>query len=660
MEEKPGVGQEPKREGIKPKDIMIEDFEATPRELGRKTNLLLGISMVALSIFQLYTSYVGPFPDLIQRGIHLLFILPAAFIMYAGFPRSPKKNKIQISDWIFIIMAIATVLWVLFNYDRIMRNPGDSTTIDLWFAPLLIIVILEATRRILGMALPVIVLLLIVYAFAGPYLPGMWAHRGFSLGMVLQSLYLEPDGIFGFMVGISANVIAGFLIFGLFLSETGGGETFVDLAKRLAGRSHGGPAKVSCFSSAFFGTISGSAVANVVVDGVFNIPLMKSLGYKKEFAAAAEATNSAGGQLMPPVMGAGAFIMAEMLGVPYVKIALAAAIPAFLYYLGCYVGIHFWAQKLHLKPLPPEEIPSFRKKILPRSAPFVIPVAILIYFLSIGRNPALSVFYSVILGMACFLILPNPSHNFSSKIKVIIKSLDLGGRSIVMVAALCTCAQMVVGMLTVTGLGIKISEAVVTLSAGNVMACLFFTMIVAIILGMGVPTTAAYVIAASVCVPPLLKLGVPALSAHMFAFYFAIISAITPPVCAAVFVASAIAQSNWVKTAFIACRLGLAGFLIPFMFYYAPTLLLQGEVSHIIQNSITAAFGIIALSAGIMGFLRKPLSWLERFFIIIAGLMFVDPGTLTDIAAALIFGYMYFSQRFNFSLKSWIKNRGRI
>jgi TRAP transporter 4TM/12TM fusion protein len=528
-------------------------------------------------------------------------------------------------------------------------------------APLLIIVILESTRRILGLALPIIVALLIAYAFAGPYLPGMWAHRGFSVGMVLQSLYLEPDGIFGFMVGISANVIAGFLIFGLFLSDTGGGETFVDLAKRLAGRSHGGPAKVSCFSSAFFGTISGSAVANVVVDGVFNIPLMKSLGYKKEFAAAVEATTSSGGQLMPPVMGAGAFIMAEMLGVSYAKVAFAAAIPAFLYYVGCYAGVHFWAQKLHMKPLPPEEIPSFRKRILPRSAPFVIPVAILVYFLGIGRNPALSVFYSVILGMACFLILPNASHhNLASKIRVIIKSLDNGGRSIVMVAVLCACAQMVVSMLTVTGLGIKISEAVVTLSAGNVLACLFFTMIVAIILGMGVPTTAAYVIAASVCVPPLLKLGVPALSAHMFAFYFAIISAITPPVCAAVFVAAAIAQSNWVKTAFIACRLGLAGFVIPYMFYYSPTLLLQGTVPDIIQNSVTAFLGVIALSSGIIGFLRRPLSWFESVLMIIAGAMFIDPGTLTDIMGALIFGYMYFSQRFNFSIKNWIANRGRI
>ena len=260
----------------------------------------------------------------------------------------------------------------------------------------------------------------------------------------------------------------------MILSETGGGETFVDLAKKLAGRSHGGPAKVSCFSSAFFGTISGSAVANVVVDGVFNIPLMKSLGYKKEFAAAVEATTSTGGQVMPPVMGAGAFIMAEILGIPYAKVAVAAAIPALLYYEGCYWGVHFWAQKLHLKPLPPEHIPSFRKKNPSSIGPLRHTGFRSGLFLSIGRNPALSVFYSVMLAFAVIWFLPNPEQNLATRAKNIIKSLDHGGRAIVMVACLCTCAQMVIGLLTTTGLGIKVSELVVNLSGRQRFALLFF------------------------------------------------------------------------------------------------------------------------------------------------------------------------------------------
>ena len=645
MRENPGRELEPKAA-----DIKVEDFEATPRALGKRTDTILGVCMVALSIFQLYTSWEGPFPDLIQRSVHLMFVLPAALVLYPFFKRGARRNEIPFFDWVLVLMGIGSTLWITLNYERIMLNPGYSTQIDLLFAPLLIIVIMESTRRILGWVLPILVLFLIAYALLGPYLPGTWNHRGFSLGMVLQSLYLEPDGIFGYVVGISAGIIAGFLIFGVILSETGGGETFVDLAKRLAGRSHGGPAKVSCFSSAFFGTISGSAVANVVVDGVFNIPLMKGLGYKKEFAAAVEATTSTEGQIMPPVMGANAFIMAEILGMPYGKIALAAVIPALLYYEGCYMGVHFWAQKLRLKPLPPEMIPSFKKQILPRCGPFIVPVAALVYFLSIGRNPALSVFYTVMLAFAAYLVFPNPAKSLGRRARDIVIALDHGGRAVVMVACLCVCAQMVIGMLTVTGLGIKMSETVVSLSGGNVVLCLFFSMIVAVILGMGVPTTAAYVLAASVCVPPLLKLGVPAFTAHMFIFYFAILSAITPPVCAAVYVASALAQSNWLKTGVLAVKLGLAGFIVPYLFYYAPALLLQGSWVEILEYSLTAFLGIIFLSAGIMGFLRRPLSKLERGIMIVCGLMLVGINLYAEIIAAIVVGYMYFNQRWGFSV----------
>jgi TRAP-type uncharacterized transport system fused permease subunit len=280
--------------------------------------------------------------------------------------------------------------------------------------------------------------------------------------------------------------------------------------------------------------------------------------------------------------------------------------------------------------------------------------------LSIGRNPALSVFYSVMLSFASYLILPHPSHNLAMRVKNIIKALDHGGRAIVMVAALCTCAQMVVGMLTTTGLGIKVSELVVNLSGNNVILCLVLTMFVAIILGMGVPTTAAYVLAASVCVSPLLKLGVAPLTAHMFVFYFAIISAITPPVCPAVYVAAAIAKADWLKTGFLACKLGLAGFIVPYMFCYAPALLLQGDIQHIVQNSVTAFFGVFCLSAATIGFLKRPLSILEQVIMFIGGLMFIDPGTFTDIIGAIILSYFYFSQRFGFSILAWVRARSGI
>ena len=636
----------------KPEEIELEQFENQPRELGKKGDLLLGVLMVALSLFQLYTSWQGSFPDLIQRSIHLFFVIPAAFLMYPPIKKIAGRNTILLFDKILILLTIISTLWVAFNYERIMLNPGYSTNIDLLLAPIMILVILEAARRILGPVLPMLVLLLIGYALLGPHLPGDWAHHGFSLKTILASLYLEPDGIFGYVVGISATLIAGFLIFGVILSETGGGETFVDLAKCLAGRSHGGPAKVSCFSSAFFGTISGSAVANVVVDGVFNIPLMKNLGYKKEFAAGVEATTSGGGQIVPPIMGAGAFIMAEILGISYTRIALSAIIPAFLYYTGCFFGVHFWAQRANMKPLPPELIPSFKKQILPKSGPFIIPVAVLVYFLSIGRNPALSVFYSLVLAFLSYLLFPNKGLSFGAKLKKIIKSLDLGGRAIVMVASLCACAQMVIGLLTVTGLGIKVSELVVSASGGNIFLALVLTMVVAIIMGMGVPTTAAYVLAASVCVPPLMKLGISPLSAHMFTFYFAILSAITPPVCPAVYIASALAHSNWVKTAWVAMRLGLAGFIVPYMFYFAPTLLLQGSVLDIILNSATAFLGIVSLSAGIMGFWLRRLSPSDRLILMVCGFLLIDPGLYTDIGAFVGLAYVLMGKRLGFALLS--------
>jgi TRAP transporter 4TM/12TM fusion protein len=367
---------------------------------------------------------------------------------------------------------------------------------------------------------------------------------------ILETIYLSTSGIWGIVTGVSATVVAGFLIFGSILYYTGGGEIFVDLAKGVAGRSYGGPAKVSCISSALFGTISGSAVANVVVDGVFNIPLMKRLGYRPEFAAAVEATASTGGQIMPPVMGAGAFIMAELIGISYLTIALAAVIPALLYYLGVTASVHFEAKKSNLERIPKDLIPAMRK-VLPRSAPLFIPIAVLIYFLVQGYDPTTAVFWSI--------LWESPAARYHSpplleKGKNMLAALGAAGKSIVLVAALCACAQIVIGMFNLSGLGIKVSEMIIGLSAGSKFLALFFTMIVCLILGMGVPTTAAYVLAASVAGPALVKLGVVSLAAHLFVFYFAIISAITPPVCAAVYAAAAIARSNWWKTGWLVRR----------------------------------------------------------------------------------------------------------
>jgi len=502
------------------------------------------------------------------------------------------------------------------------------------------------TRRILNWILPAIAVLTIIYAYFGPYLPDALAHRGFSVDYILETLYMSTSGLWGTVTGVSATVVAGFLIFGSILYYTGGGEIFVDLAKAIAGRSYGGPAKVSCISSALFGTISGSAVANVVVDGVFNIPLMKRLKYSPEFAAAVEATASTGGQLVPPVMGAGAFIMAELTSTPYLKIALAASIPALLYYVGVASSVHFEARKSGLKRIPKELIPPFGKTF-PKSAPLFVPIALLIYLLTQGYDPTTSVFWATVVSVGLYVITARSLVRLRERLRNLVSALESAGKAIILVACLCACAQIVIGMFNLAGLGIRISEAVIGLSAGNKFLGLFFTMIVCIVLGMGLPTTAAYVLAASVTGPALIKLGLSPMAAHLFVFYFAIISAITPPVCAAVFAATAIAKSNWLTTGWLAVRMGMGGFLAPFCFAYCPPLLFVGSPLDIFWNSLVSALGVMAMAGAVMGYFGGRCKWYESLLLAIGALFLLKPGFITDLIGlgTVIFIYIFQKRR---------------
>jgi TRAP transporter 4TM/12TM fusion protein len=638
------MSAELKLEDIVPADIQVDEYESQPRTLQPRMDVGIGVIAIALSLFQLYTSWRGSFDVYIQRPIHIALVFLILFFIFPMRKKGEARNRIHWLDWLLAGSALICTIWVMLNVDRFLESFA-SVPLDIVFGTLMILVVLEGTRRILGPVLPILFTVTILYALFGRYLPGSWGHRGFTIQMLIETLYTGQNGLWGMITGISASLIPGFLIFGVILEKLGGGVTFVDLALRLAGKSHGGPAKVSCFSSALFGTISGSAVANVVVDGVFNIPLMKKLGYRKEFAAAVEATASTGGQIMPPIMGAGAFIMAELLGMSYTRIAAGAAIPAILFYLGVYTAVHFEAQRMHLQRLPDDMVPSFRKKILPNCLPFVLPVSVLIYLLTVGYTPSLSVLYAVVISVVWHFVGCRDLATLRTRFKQVLTALDAGGRAIVMVAALCACAQLIVCMLNMTGIGVKLCASIIELSGGNLLLTLFLAMIICLILGMGIPTTAAYVLAASAVGPAISGLGASPFSVHMFIFYFAIISAITPPVCSAVYVASAIAQSNWWRTGWIATRLGLSGFIVPYMFFYAPTLLLFGDPLMILMNSVSAAFGVIALSAAAMGFLLKPLSWIERLCLLAAAFLLIDPSFLTDLAGWLILGSMYIMQR---------------
>ena len=629
---------------IEPEKVDIKDRdEATARSLKGKTAIVAGAIALLLALFQLYTAYAGAFPDLIQRSIHVGLAMVLGFMMYAATDRSPK-DRISFPDLVLAVLGAVVCTYAAINYDRIVMNPGISNRVDLIFGIIVTLLVLEVTRRILGWILPLIAVLTVVYAYVGPHLPDVFAHRGFGTEYILETLYMSTSGIWGNVTGVSATIMAGFLIFGSLLFYTGGGETFVDLAKAIAGRSYGGPAKVSCISSALFGTISGSAVANVVVDGVFNIPLMKKLGYRAEFAGAVEATASTGGQLMPPVMGAGAFIMAEFISTPYLKIALAATIPALLYYLGVTTSVHFGARKDNLARIPRELIPSIRKT-LPKSAPLFVPVILLIYMMMAGWDPTTSVFWATMTSAALYLAGIRSTAMLKERVVNLVKALEAGGKSIVMIAALCACAQIVIGMFNLTGLGIKISEMVIGLSMGVEFLALFFTMVVCVILGMGLPTTAAYVLAASVAGPALIKLGVVPIAAHLFIFYFAIISAITPPVCAAVYAAAAIARSNWWMTGWLAVRMGLAGFVAPFLFVYRPGLLLVGSPIDIIWSSMVAAAATIALAGAAMGYFGDRCRWYESLMLFGASVFLIMPGLATDLIGLALMSVIFIYQK---------------
>jgi TRAP transporter 4TM/12TM fusion protein len=606
------------------------------------------LTAAAFALFHVWTSapFTGTFPDLIQRAVHLAFAFVLCFGLYPARPGRSPAHRPSATDVVLAASALAALGYVIRHYDWIMENPGDSTPAAIVLGTVITLVTLEAARRTIGLAFTALAVLAIAYAWWGNLIPGAWGHRGFGWVTIQEALYLSTQGILGPVTGISATLVAVFLVFGAVLYHTGGGETFVDLAKLVAGRSWGGPAKVSVFSSAFFGTISGSAVANVVVDGIFNIPLMKRMKYRPEFAAAVEATASSGGQIMPPVMGAGAFIMAELLQIPYVQVAMAAAVPAVLYYLGCGAAIHFEARRLGLARVPPELMPRAREVFAwRRSAALFVPIVLLCWFLLQGYTAQTSTFWSIVASLVIFVASGTSWADCRARGLGLWRAFEAGGRAIVQVATLIAAAGIVMGMINLTGVGVKLSEFIIAASGQSLLAALFFAMLVCLVLGMGLPTTAAYVLAASVVAPALIKLGALPLAAHLFVFYFAIISAITPPVCAAVYVAAAIARADWVRTGLIATRLGLAGFIAPYMFVYAPALLLEGPPLEIAWAALTACLGVIALAAGAMGFFHRPAGALERLALVAAALLLIKPGLPTDLAGLALLGAVLARQR---------------
>ncbi len=615
--------------------------------------IIISIIAISMSIFQFYTGGFGLLLALKQRSVHLAFTLCLIFLIY---PISPKefiknKNKIPYYDTILAIIGAGVCLYLVIFYKEMVIRSGLPTNLDLIMGALTILLVLEAARRAIGSALPVVVIVFLLYSYFGQIMPGFFAHRGYSLERIIEHLYAGTEGIFGIPLGVSASFVFLFILFGAVLNKTGMGKFFIDVAMALAGHTTGGPAKVAVIASGFMGSINGSSVANTVTTGSFTIPLMKSIGYRKDFAGAVEAAASTGGQILPPVMGAAAFVMAEFLEIPYIKIAAAAAIPAIIYYIAVGTMIHLEACKYGLKGLPKEQLPKL-SKVLKERGHLIIPIIGLVYLLVRGYTPLFSAFWAIVMCLIISMIKAETRLNF----KKLGEAFEDGAKMALGVAAACACAGMVVGAVTLTGLGLKVASGIVALGHGNLMLTLFFTMIASILLGMGLPTTAKYIILSIMAAPALVELGVQPLAAHLFILYFGVIADLTPPVAVAAYAGAGISGGNSMRTGLIAVRLAVAGFMIPYLFVLDPGLLfINSTIGHTLVLIITALAGVLALGAAAGGYLFDHTKIYERFILIISAFALLRPGLLTDGVGIALLAAVIISQKLRMSSKAKVK-----
>lgn len=612
---------------------MLRDLEPESDIREYKGFMAKVISAIAItfSIFQLYTAIYGVLDAQLQRAVHLGFGLALIYLLYPTC-KSWSRNKLHPLDFILSILGAAAPAYILISYNELVLRAGAINNTDMFVGCLGVLLVIEATRRVVGIPMVLVALIFLAYAFVGPYAPGVLAHRGLSLKELIGHLYFTTEGIFGIPLGVSSTFIFLFILFGAYLEATGLGKFFIDIANAIAGWASGGPAKVAVLSSGLMGTVSGSSVANVAGTGSFTIPMMKKLGYHKDFAGAVEAAASTGGQLMPPVMGAAAFLMAEFVGVPFLEIVKAATIPACLYFAGVWIGVHLEAKRNNLKGIPRDQLPKAWILFKERGH-LAIPLIVIIYLLVSGYTPMKAALWAIFLSIAVSML------RKSTRIKPIeiVRGLEKGAKGVLGVLVACASAGIIIGVVTKTGVGLKLASALLDLSGGLLLPTMFFTMLTAIILGMGVPTTANYVITSTIAAPALVQMGIPILAAHMFVFYFGIIADVTPPVALAAYAGSAISGGNALKTGVNASKLAIAAFLIPYIFVASPVLLMiDATPGALIWATFTALVGMIGLSAAMIGYLIAPIHPIMRVLFFVGGLMMVDPASITDFIGAAI------------------------
>ncbi|APX97780.1 TRAP transporter permease [Natronorubrum daqingense] len=621
-----------------------------PRPLEGKLKLTAVFLAVVVGAYHVITAGTGIPPALINRPIHLAFLGALVFLWYESHTGKPK-DYIPWYDWALAFLTFPAILYVSWalTYDDLAARTGNPTGIDILFGFIGLILVFEMTRRMTGVILPILAGVFMVYAYTGPLWPMELAHPGYSYERIVSHLMLSTNGVYGIPLDVSATYVVLFIILGAFLEVTGIGDWFIDLAYSVTGRMSGGPAKTSVIASSFMGSLNGSAVANTATTGAFTIPLMDRTGFKPRYAAAVEAAASSGGQILPPIMGAGAFIMAAFTGISYAEIIIAAAVPAALYFGCILLSVHFRAKKQGLEGLPASQLPDARE-LVTNGIHYLLPIVVLVYMLLSGWTAMTAGFVAIVLTLLVAIPLSSVKRlgratangDFDTvgtigynAVHTIIRALDRGIRMTLIVATACATAGIVVGIVTLTGLGLVFSSLVATLSQGVLLIGLIITMIASIVMGMGLPTTAAYIVVASLGAPALIELGVDTLPAHMFIFYFAILSAITPPVMLAVFTASGISESNPWNVAIDAVGLAAVGFLVPFAFVYGNELLLIGGTGAVVLGVLSAGAGVVAISSSLEGFLLKRASRVERLILFASGILLLIPGVMTDGPAAL-------------------------
>ncbi|MDY6294966.1 MAG: TRAP transporter permease [Schwartzia succinivorans] len=599
------------------------------------------IACLLVSGYHLYTAAFGPPVTLVHRSLHVAMIMALGFLMYpAG--KSSDMTKPSVLDWILSLLSFAAPIYIWSDYMGVVQRAGNPNNTDLAMATLLVVLVLECSRRVTGNALTILSVVFIIYGLFGREFPGMFMHRGYDWASLSNHFFANTEGIYGTSVSVAASYIFLFILFGTVMSKCGMGQFFNDIALALAGHTKGGPAKVSVIASGFLGSINGSAVANVVTTGAFTIPLMKKTGYSKEFSGAVEAAASVGGQLLPPIMGAAAFIMAEMISVPYSTIITWAAIPALLYYLSIVLQVHLRASKDGLIGLPKEQLPKTSDVMKCRSH-LLLPVLFLLYMLFFSGT---TVIFSAVMTILVTIVVSMFRKETRMSLSGFLDALANGAKQTVSVAVACACVGIIIGVCSKTGFGLTMANTIIALGSTSLLFTLFFTMITCMILGMGLPSIPAYIITATIAAPALAKLGIPAGAAHMFSFYYAMFANLTPPVALASFAAAGLSGGNPMKTGVASVKLAIAGFIVPFMFVYAPQLMLiNTTLAEGAWVAASACVGVFLIAVSVEGYLfTRMAAWL-RVVAAAGALLLIKPGMETDAIGLAVLLVVLFWQK---------------